>query len=166
MLSTTQWVLDTAIAVGVKRDGTAISSDGSKLVVVNNAKPGMVKIVERAEHRWLQWRLWCGRTSQRNGGLIQGDSLQRVSLATNAVTKTLSPIYSTAFQGIAITADDKFAFAVGSFEKIVVSLADNKVIQTFSTGANSAATTPDGLRFYVTDGVNGTVRVYKRVGSP
>jgi hypothetical protein len=94
--------------------------------------------------------------------LIEGDSLKRVSLTSNTATKTISPIYSTALQGIAITADDKYAFVVGSFAKVVVDLASDTVIQTFTAGGTSVATTADGSRFFVTDSYNGTVRVYKK----
>ncbi len=97
-----------------------------------------------------------------NEALIEGDSLKRVSLTSNTATKVISDIYSTSLQSIAITADDKYAFVVGSFAKIVVDLATNTVIQTFTAGATSVATMPDGSRFYVTDSFNGTVRVYKK----
>lgn len=95
--------------------------------------------------------------------LIEGDSLKRVSLTSNTATKTISDIYSTALQGIAITADDKYAFVVGSFEKVVVDLASNTVIQTFTAGGTSVATMSDGSRFFVTDSYNGTTRVYKKL---
>jgi len=97
--------------------------------------------------------------------LIQGDSLKRVSLVSNAATAVISGIYSTALQGIAITADDKYAVVVGSFEKIVVDLGTNAVIQTFTAGATSVAVMPDGSKFFVTDSYNGTTRAYKKVVS-
>lgn len=97
--------------------------------------------------------------------LIQGDSLKRVSLATNAATKFLSDIYSTALQGIAVTADDHYAFVVGAFEKVIVDLTRDTVIQTFTAGGTSVAVMPDGSRFFVTDSYNGTTRVYKEVTS-
>jgi hypothetical protein len=97
--------------------------------------------------------------------LIEGDSLKRVSLTSNTATQIISDIYSTALQGIAITADDKYAFVVGSFEKVVVDLASNTVIQTFTAGGTSVATMSDGSRFFVTDSYNGTVRVYKKISS-
>ena len=86
--------------------------------------------------------------------LIEGDSLKRVSLISNMATKTLSDIYSTQLQRIAITADDKYAFVVGSSEKVVVDLADTSVIQTFSAGETGIATMPDGSSFFVTDSHN------------
>lgn len=96
-----------------------------------------------------------------NEALIQGDSLKRVSLTSNTATQIISDIYSTALQGIAITADDRYAFVVGSFKKVVVDLASNSVIQTFTAGGTSVATMSDGSRFFVTDSYNGTVRVYR-----
>ena len=98
-----------------------------------------------------------------NEALIQGSSLKRVSLTTGTAPKIISDIYSTALQGIAITADDKYAFVVGSFQKVVVDLTNDSVIQTFSAGGTSVATTSNGSRFFVTDSYNGTVRVYKKV---
>ena len=100
-----------------------------------------------------------------NEALIQGDSLKRVSLVSNAPTQILSDIYSTALQGIAITADDHYAFVVGSFQKVVVDLSTNTVIQTFSAGGTGVAVMPDGSKFFVTDSFNGTTRVYKKVVS-
>jgi hypothetical protein len=100
-----------------------------------------------------------------NEALIQGDSLKRVSLVSNAPTHVLSDIYSTALQGIAITADDRYAFVVGSFQKVVVDLSTNTVIQTFSAGGTGVAVMPDGSKFFVTDSYNGTTRVYKKVVS-
>ena len=97
-----------------------------------------------------------------NEALIEGDSLNRVSLTANKVTSHISDIYSTTIQSIAITADDKYAFVVGSFKTIVVSLSDNAVIQTFSTGGTSVATTSDGSKFFITNSYNGTVSVYKK----
>lgn len=96
--------------------------------------------------------------------LIEGDSLKRVSLLSNSATTIISDIYSTALQGIAVTADDKYAFVVGSFAKVVVDLGSNTVIQTFTAGGTGVATMGDGSRFFVTDSYNGTTRVYKKVG--
>jgi DNA-binding beta-propeller fold protein YncE len=100
-----------------------------------------------------------------NEALINdGDSLYRVSLSNNRVTKTISYLsLNTSFQNIAITDDDKYAFVVGAFEKLIISLADNTVIQTFSAGGTNVAATSDGSRFFVTNSYNGTVRVYKKV---
>jgi len=96
--------------------------------------------------------------------IFDGDSLDRVSLISNTVTKIISYLsFNTSFQNIAITADDKYAFVVGAFEKLIVSLANDSVIQTFSAGGTNVATTSDGSRFFVTDSYNGTVRVYKKI---
>ncbi len=94
--------------------------------------------------------------------IFDGDSLDRVSLASNSVIKKISYLsYNVNFESIAITADDKYAFAVGSYEKLIISLANDSVMQTFSTGGTNIATMPDGSRFFVTDSYNGNVRVYK-----
>jgi len=93
--------------------------------------------------------------------IFDGDSLDRVSLVSNSVTKKISPLtYNTSFQNIAITSDDKYAFVVGAFEKLIISLANDSVVQTFTAGGANVATAPDGSHFYVTDSYNGTVRVY------
>ncbi len=100
-----------------------------------------------------------------NEALIQGDSLKRVSLTSNAATTFLSEIYSTALQGIAITADDRYAFVVGSFEKDVIDLTSNTIVQTFTAGGTAVAALADGSRFFVTDSYNGTLRVYRKTSS-
>jgi DNA-binding beta-propeller fold protein YncE len=100
-----------------------------------------------------------------NEALIQGDSLKRVSLVSNKATKYLSDIYSTSLHAIAVTDDDRYAFVVGAFQKVIVDLAIDSVIQTFTAGATSVAVMPDGSRFFVTDSYNGTTRVYKKAAS-
>ncbi len=95
--------------------------------------------------------------------VFDGDSLDLVSLTSNSVIKKISGLsYNTSFQNIAITADDQFAFVVGEFEKLIISLAGDSVYQTFTAGGTNVATAPDGSRFYVTDSYNGDVRVYKK----
>jgi DNA-binding beta-propeller fold protein YncE len=89
-----------------------------------------------------------------------GDSIDRVSLVTNSVTKRIVANNNSGVQTIAITADDKYAFVVGPLDKSIISLADNTVIQSFSAGGNSVACATDGSRFYVT--IDTTVRVYTR----
>jgi hypothetical protein len=97
-----------------------------------------------------------------NDALVQGDSLKRVSLASKAATTFVSEIYSTALQGIAITADDRYAFVEGSFQEVVGDLTSNTVIETFSAEGTSVTTLAGGSRFFVTDSYNGTTRVYKK----
>ncbi len=96
--------------------------------------------------------------------IFDGDSLDRVSLATNSVTKKISNLSDNSnFQNIAITKNDQYAFVMGDFEKLVVSLTNDSVIQTFTAGGTNVATTSDGSRFFVTDSYDSTVRVYKKV---
>jgi DNA-binding beta-propeller fold protein YncE len=98
--------------------------------------------------------------------VFDGDSLDRVSLTTRSITKKIAPLsYNTSFQNIAITSDDKYAFVVGAFEKLIIALANDSVVQTFTAGGTNVATSPDGSTFYVTDSYNGAVRVYKRQGT-
>src|SRR5688500_2808201 len=73
--------------------------------------------------------------------------------------------YNTSFQSIAISQDDKYAFVMGGFEKLVISLTTNSVVQQFSAGGTNVACNGDGSIFYVTDYFNGTVRVYNKTGS-
>ncbi len=98
--------------------------------------------------------------------IFDGDSLDLVSLTANSVIKKISGLsYNTSFQNIAVTSDDKYAFAIGAFEKLVISLDADSVIQTFTAGGTNVAASPDGSRFYVTDSYSGTVRVYKETGA-
>ena len=98
--------------------------------------------------------------------IFDGDSLDRVSIINNSVTKKIAYLsYNTSFQNIAITADDKYAFVVGAFEKLIVSLANDSVVQTFVSGGVNVAVAPDGSKFFVTDSYNGTVRAYKRLNT-
>ncbi len=94
--------------------------------------------------------------------IYDGDSLDLVSLNTNSLIKKIAGLsYNTNFQNIAVTGNDKYAFAVGAFEKLVISLTADTVVQTFSSGGTNVASNSDGSTFYVTDSYNGTVRVYK-----
>jgi hypothetical protein len=95
--------------------------------------------------------------------IFDGDSVDRVSLTNNSVTKKIAYLtYNTTFQNIAISQDDKYAFVMGAFEKLVISLATNSVVQQFGSGGTNVACNADGSVFYVTDYSNGTVRVYTK----
>ncbi len=98
--------------------------------------------------------------------VFDGDSVDRVSLATGSISKKIAPLSSnTGFQNLAITKDDKYAFAIGSFEERIIALANDSVLQTFPIGGVSVAADSDGSAFYVTDSYGGQVRVYKAVGN-
>ncbi len=100
--------------------------------------------------------------NSNNALIFDGDTLDLVSLTSNSVTKKISYLtYNTNFQNIAITKDDKYAIVVGAFDKLVISLADDSVIQSFSAGGTNVAVNSDGSEFYVTDSYNGTVRFYR-----
>ena len=104
--------------------------------------------------------------NSNNALIFDGDSLDLVSLTTSSVAKTISYLtYNTNLQNIAITKDDKYAIAVGAFEKLVISLANDSVIQTFSAGGTNVAVNSDGSEFFVTDSYNGNVRVYKNLST-
>ena len=95
--------------------------------------------------------------------IFDGDSLDLVSLSTNSVIKKISSLsFNTSLQNIAISNDDKYAVAIGAFEKLIISLEADTVIQTFTAGGTNVAINSDGSKFYVTDSYNGTVRVYSR----
>lgn len=50
--------------------------------------------------------------------VFDGDSIVRVSLSSNTIIKKITDLtYNTSFQNIAITADDKYAFVIGAFDK-------------------------------------------------
>ena len=98
--------------------------------------------------------------------IFDGDSLDLVSLTIHSVVKKISYLtYNTNLQNIAITKDDKYAIAVGAFEKLVISLANDSVIQTFSAGGTNVAVNSNGSKFFVTDSYNGNVRVYKELST-
>jgi hypothetical protein len=93
---------------------------------------------------------------------FDGDSIDIVSLTTASVTKKICALdYNTNFQNIAITADDKYAFIIGEFEKFAVSLTADTVLETFTSGQTNVATDSNGSWFYVTDSYNGDTRFYK-----
>ena len=147
--------------------GIALTTDSSSAIVTtfSSDRPKKVSLSTFAAQNIAGFNGSYGVAvfHHSNEALIQGDSLKRVSLVSNAPTQFLSDIYSTALQGIAITADDHYAFVVGSFQKVVVDLTTNAVIQTFTAGGTGVAVMPDGSKFFVTDSYNGTTRVYKKV---
>lgn len=148
--------------------GIAITGS-SAIVTAWNAAPVHVNLTTSGVQNITGMTGSYGLAILHNGNealIFDGDSLDRVSLTSNKVTKTIAYLsYNTNFQNIAITADDKYAFVVGAFEKLIVSLANDSVIQTFSAGGNNVVTTSDGSRFFVTDSYNGTVRVYKKIST-
>ena len=104
-------------------------------------------------------------THKGERALITSDSIKILSLASNTVTAAIPFQSNIAFQNVAITPDDQYAFVVGDFEIAVVSLAKDSVVQTFSAAGQNVAISPDGMKTYVTDSYNGEVRVYKNNGS-
>ncbi len=87
-----------------------------------------------------------------------GDTIKRLSLATNAVTGSIDYASNQDPHNIAISPDGALAVVAGSFDVGVLSLASGEVLWTFSGGGRSVAITPDGQRALVTRG--STVRVY------
>lgn len=83
-----------------------------------------------------------------------GDTIKRVSLASNAVTGSIDYASNQDPHNIAVTPDGTLAVAVGSFNVGVLSLTTGTVLQTFSGGGRSVAITPDGKRALVTLGSN------------
>ncbi len=149
--------------------GIAITPDGTSAIVTTYSldSPKKVNLITSGVQNITGMSGSYGVAILHSGNealIFDGDSLDRVSLISNSVTKKISYLtYNTNFQNIAITTDDKYAFVIGSFEKLIISLANDSVIQTFSAGGTNVATTSDGSRFFVTDSYNGTVRVYKNV---
>jgi|GEM_PF-2107684 hypothetical protein len=163
---------NTSSFIPVKTAGElyGITLAGSNAIVsAFNAPPVNVNLLTQSIQTIKGLSSSYGLAALHNGTealVLDGDSLYRVSLSSNSVTKTLSALGATAnFQNIAITADDKYAFAVGDFEKLIISLDNDSLLQTFSAGGTNVATTSDGSRFFVTDSYNGTVRVYKKTGT-
>ena len=148
--------------------GIAITGS-SAIVTAWNAAPVHVNLTTSAVQNITGMTGSYGLAILHSGNevlIFDGDSLDRVSLTSNTVTKTISYLsFNTSFQNIAITADDKYAFVIGAFEKLIISLANDSVIQTFSSGGTNVATNSDGSRFFVTDSYNGTVRVYKKINT-
>jgi DNA-binding beta-propeller fold protein YncE len=96
--------------------------------------------------------------------VFDGDSVVRVSFATASVIKKITSMtYNTTLQSLYVTPDDKYAFVMGYFEKKVIDLTTNKVLQTFGSGGTNVAARSDGTRFYVTEYSNGNVRAYHPV---
>jgi hypothetical protein len=152
--------------------GIAVTPDGATAVVTafsSGGKPVNVNLGASSAQTITGMSSSYGVATLNNTPealIYDGDSICRVSLVTNSVTKKLAALsYNTTFQSIAVSADDKYAFGMGSFEKKVISLTTNSVLQTFTSGGTNVACNADGSVFYVTDYYNGTVRVYKKVTS-
>ena len=158
----------TSITVSTKGELYGIDMAGKTSVVVtaNNAAPLEVGLSTSNVLGISGLSSSYGVASLHNSAealINDGDSIFRVSLKSLKATKTICALFSDAsFQNISITSDDKYAIAVGSFDKVVIDLDSNKVIQSFASGAVNAVIAPDGSFFYVTDSYNGAVRVYKK----
>jgi DNA-binding beta-propeller fold protein YncE len=87
-----------------------------------------------------------------------GDTIKRVSLASNSVTGSFDYASNQDPHNIAITPDGTRAVVVGSFDVGVLSLSSGTVVKTFSGGGRSVAISPDGKRALVTQG--SSVRVF------
>ncbi|HVR03329.1 MAG TPA: hypothetical protein VMT47_14425, partial [Polyangia bacterium] len=89
----------------------------------------------------------------------EGETIKRISLATNAVTGTIMFDTNQDVGNIAIAHGGAVAVAVGDFKVGVLSLADGTVTSTFSLAGRSVAVTPDGHRALVT-GAGASGKVY------
>ncbi len=135
---------------------TTFSSDSPKIVNLSSSGVQNISGISAGSYGVAMFH------NSNEALIFDGDSLDRVSLTTNSKTKTISYLsYNTNFQNIAITKDDKYAFVAGAIEKLVISLDNNSVIETFTAGGTNITTNSNGSEFYVTDSYNGTVRVYK-----
>jgi DNA-binding beta-propeller fold protein YncE len=88
-------------------------------------------------------------------------SLDFIDTATGAVTPVdlYQDTPGTDFHNVAITPDDEVAVVVGTASIQFVSLADGKVLAAYPAAGNSVAISVDGSYAFVTDRVNGYVRV-------
>lgn len=152
--------------------GIAITNDGNNAIVSAFSSCGIPKNVNLSTSSvqnisGINSSYGLATFHNSNEALIyDGDTVCRVSLTTNSVTKKIAALsYNTTFQSIAISADDKYAFAMGAFDKLVISLTTNSVVQKFTAGGTNVVCNSDGSIFYVTDYYNGTVRVYKKTTS-
>ena len=147
--------------------GIAIGNDGVSAIVTgfSTGGPTNVNLSNSAVQNISGMSQSYGVAALHNTNdalVFDGDSIVRVSLSSNTIIKKITDLtYNTSFQNIAITTDDKYAFVIGAFDKKIIDLNSNTVIQTFTSGQTNVATLPDGSRFFVTDYYNGTVRVYK-----
>jgi DNA-binding beta-propeller fold protein YncE len=151
--------------------GIALTPDGTSAVVTtwSNGYPKLINLNTSAVQNLdsISYSTGVAVLHKTKEALIDDCSyIDRVSLTGAYAPKQIATsFFSSNTQSIAITADDKYAFVVGDFGKSVISLADNSVIQTFTSGATNVVTASDGSKFYVTDTYNGTVRVYKKIAS-
>jgi DNA-binding beta-propeller fold protein YncE len=89
----------------------------------------------------------------------EGDTIKRISLATNAVTDAITFDTNQDVGNLAIAPNGKVAVAVGDFKVGVINLADGSVTSTFSLAGRSVAITPDSRRALVT-GAGATGQIY------
>jgi hypothetical protein len=88
-----------------------------------------------------------------------GEPIKRVSLATNAVTGSITFGSNQDVGNIAVTPGGQVAVVVGDFAVGVLTLADGKVAAKYELAGRSVAITPDGARALVT-GAGATGQVY------
>ena len=146
--------------------GIAIASDGSSALVghgILGTKVSRVALSGGAVTDITNTSASFGITVTPDGSeaLVasgDGDTIKRVSLASNAMTGSIDYAANEDPRNIAVTPDGTLAVAVGSFDVGVLSLATGQVLKTFSTGGRSVAITRDGKRALVTLG--STLRVY------
>jgi len=89
----------------------------------------------------------------------EGDTIKRISLATNAVTGEITFETNQDIGNLAIAPSGKVAVAVGDFKVGVLDLTNGSVTATFSLAGRSVAITPDSHRALVT-GAGATGQLY------
>jgi DNA-binding beta-propeller fold protein YncE len=89
----------------------------------------------------------------------EGDTIKRISLASNTVTGMITFETNQDEGNLAIAPSGKLAVAVGDFKIGIINLADGSVARSFSLTGRSVAVTPDSKRALVT-GAGATGKVY------
>lgn len=82
----------------------------------------------------------------------EGETVKRISLASNAVTSTIDCGSNQATRNVAVTPDGAHAIVVAPFDTCIVALATGTVETTYDVGGNNVAVTPDGRLAVVTLG--------------
>jgi DNA-binding beta-propeller fold protein YncE len=89
----------------------------------------------------------------------EGDTIKRISLASNTVTGMITFETNQDVGNLAIAPNGKLAVAVGDFKIGIIKLSDGSVARSFSLAGRSVAISPDSHRALVT-GAGATGKVY------
>jgi YVTN family beta-propeller protein len=140
--------------------GVAVTPDGASTLTTNGVTGSSIKRMAMSGHglttiTGTSSTFGVAITPDSATALVtsgQGDTVKRVTLASNSVTATISFESNQSNHNVAITPDGTIAVVVGDYHCALISLATNAILANYPDGGANVAIAPNGKLAYITGG--------------